>query len=86
MKILLWAKILKNNRLIKDYVLKVNDYSCEELGEYIKEICYNLDLETPVLLSKHFNFLEMYNMIKFSKDDFIDYVDFDFLQIEKSEK
>ena len=86
MKILLWAKTIKDNRMVKDYVLTVEDYSVDNLSEYLKQICYEFDMETPVLLSKHYRYIEQYNIVKFTKDDFVDYVNFDSFVIEKSEK
>ena len=86
MNILLWAKTMKNTRLVKDCVLNVENYSIDNLTDYIKQICYNLDMETPILLSKHYRYIEQYNIVKFTKDDFVDYIDFDYFVIEKSEK
>ncbi|MBQ7307069.1 MAG: hypothetical protein IJW82_00905 [Clostridia bacterium] len=86
MKTLLWAKILKDNKILNDVALKVDNFKNTELMEYVKEICYKLDLETPVLLSKHYRYIVQYNVIKFTKDDFIDYIDFDSLLIEKCEE
>lgn len=86
MKTILWAKILKENRLIKDVVITVCDFKNELLHDYIKEICYKLDLETPILLSKHYKSIVCYNTVKFTRDDFVDYIDFDGLLIEKCDE
>ena len=83
MKTILWAKIIKENRLIKDTMITVYDFKNTLLHDYVKEICYKLDLETPILLSKHYKYIVAYNLIKFTKDDFVDYIDFDSLLIEK---
>lgn len=78
----LWAKILKDRKILKDYTIKIEDFSYDSLYEYLKELCYNLKIETPLILQKHKNQFEEYNMTKFSADDFIDFIDFDSLTLE----
>lgn len=78
----IWAKVLIDKKIRKDTTINVENFSYDNLYEYLKEICYNLKIETPLLLQKHHNQFEEYNMTKFSKDDFIDYIDFDNLIIE----
>lgn len=85
MKVSLWAKIMKDTKIINQDFMIVEDFNIKLLDKYLKEICYKLDLETPILLSKHFRYLDKYNIVKFTKNDFIDYINFDCLIIEKSE-
>ncbi|MBE5745908.1 MAG: hypothetical protein E7359_01285 [Clostridiales bacterium] len=81
----IWGKILKDKKIVNDYTLNLNNFSYDEFYEYLKELCYNLKIETPILLSKHQNQFEEYNMTRFSKDDFIDFITFDYLMIEHYE-
>lgn len=78
----IWGKILENHKIIADFVLKLDAFCIDDLYEYLKEICYNLKIETPILLNKHINQFEEYNMTKFSKDDFVDHTNFDSFIIE----
>ena len=54
----------------------------ENLYDYLKEICYLLKIETPILLDKHKNQFAEYNITKFNKDDFIDFINFDSLFLQ----
>ena len=86
-KTVLWAKIMKDSKVIKDCIYNLKGgYNENKLSEqYLKDICYILDIETPIILSKHRKHLSDYNMVKFLKEDFIDYINFDSLIIEKAE-
>lgn len=85
MKVSLWAKTMKDTRITNQDFVIIEDFNIKLLDKYLKEICYKLDLETPILLSKHFKYLDKYNIVKFTKNDFIDYINFDCLVIEKSD-
>ena len=58
----------------------------------IQTICNDLDLEMPVILSKHKHDLESFNLASFLPADFIEKVDFQrfdieiFIDKEKDEK
>ena len=50
----IWAKLLKNGKIIKQYVYErqgVTDYSV--FFEYVRDICEALDCPTPVLIKTH---------------------------------
>ena len=79
----IWAKVVKNNKIKKQYVLEKSenmDYSM--FFEYLREICENLDIATPVLIKTHlFNYAK-YNVVRFSADDVMESIDFDKLVLE----
>lgn len=79
----IWAKVLKNNKIKKQYVFESSDnmdYSM--FFDYLREICENLDIATPVLIKTHlFNYAK-YNVVRFSADDFMESIDFDKLVLE----
>lgn len=81
----IWAKILKNNKIIKQCVYENDnpiDYSL--FLSYVRSICERLDCPTPVLIKTHlFNYAK-YNNVKFTKDDFVESVDFDKLVLENA--
>ncbi|MBE7061345.1 MAG: hypothetical protein E7382_02270 [Clostridiales bacterium] len=81
----IWAKVIKNDKIIKQYVLErfeQMDYS--EFFSYLTEICSNLDIPTPVLIKTHlFNYAK-YNNVRFKKDDFVEPINFDKLVLENA--
>ena len=48
----------------------------------MREICYQLDLPTPLVLGKHIRSLGEFNTVKFKRDEFVEKVGFDFLLVE----
>lgn len=79
----IWAKVIKNNKMKKEYMYidKDHDFSYNDLWEYLVEIAEHLDLSTPIILDQHLVQLVEYRMIKFLPDDFIDTFPFDRLEI-----
>ncbi len=83
----LWARVVKEHKTIKKY-----DFCKDEILEwaafydYVREICHEMDLSTPVITKTHlFNFAK-FNFVRFLKSDFIESVDFDYLMIENVNK
>lgn len=81
----IWAKVLKKDKIIKQYIFEKDgaiDYS--EFFDYLKNICENLDIATPVLIKTHlFNYAK-YNNVRFVQADFVERVDFDKLVLENA--
>ncbi len=81
----IWAKVMKKDKIVKQYVFErfsPLDYS--EFYDYLREICENLDIATPVLIKTHlFNYAK-YNNVRFNKSDFVETIDFDKLVLENA--
>ncbi len=81
----IWAKVMKKDKIAKQFVFEQEgnmDYSL--FFEYLREICENLDIPTPVLIKPHlFNYAK-YNTVRFSKQDFVEAIDFDKLVLENA--
>lgn len=78
----IWSKILKDNKIQKDFTLSLKEFNLDNIYEYLKDICYNLKIETPIILPKHKTQLEEFSVTRFNSSDFIDYINFDFLVLE----
>lgn len=79
----IWAKIFKDNKMIKQTVFESNDVlDYGYLPTYVHDICLGMDIPSPVMLKTHiFNYAK-YNYVKFVPEDFVEAVDFDKLVIE----
>ena len=79
----IWAKVMKKDKIIKQFVFERDesmDYS--HFFDYLSEICFNLDIGTPVLIKTHLFDYAKYNVVKFTKSDFIEPITFDKLVLE----
>lgn len=81
----IWAKVMKKDKILKQFMLeKVETMDYSEFFNYLREICENLDIATPVLIKTHlFNYAK-YNTVRFTKDDFVEPISFDKLVLENA--
>ncbi len=81
----IWAKVMKKDKILKQYMLEREggmDYSL--FFDYLREICENLDIATPVLIKTHlFNYAK-YNNVRFTQSDFVETINFDKLVLENA--
>ncbi len=79
----IWAKVLKEHKIIKSYVYEefaTMDWS--RFPDVVMDICGELDIPTPVIIKTHiFNYAK-FRTVKFKADDFVESVDFDTLVLE----
>ena len=81
----IWGRTIKDGKIKSDFLLETEKFSYNDLYEYLKIICYNLKIETPIVLKKHQNQFDEYSMTKFTQDDFVDKIDFDSFIIQHFE-
>lgn len=85
----MWGKIFKENRLLKDTVACSYDYSLsrtEMVFQTIDEICHEFDLEKPIWLNSNVREFQLHDKTRFGQDNFIELIDFDFLEIQVLEE
>ena len=80
---IIFAKTTIDNRMLNHckYELE-NDFTIGEFEEYIKEICYMLDIPNPVVLTKHIKNFILFNSTYFTEEDFVESINFERLVIE----
>ena len=83
----LWTRTVKDNKtILKHDFVREKDMEWADFFDYVREICHEMDLPTPVILKTHlFNFAK-FNYVRFLPSDFIEQVDFDFLIVENVNK
>ena len=85
----LWAKEFKDNRLLKDITISdmAEDKSrTKKVFDAVDEVCYEFDLSRPVWLEKNINECKRRDKTRFYKDNFIESVEFDFIEIQVIEE
>ena len=85
----LWAKVFKDNRMMKDMVV-CNDgrdlRRTQKIYMAIDEICNAYDLSKPIWLNVTVEDFKKHDKTRFTQDNFIDRVDFDYLEIHVIEE
>ena len=85
----LWGKVWKENRLAKDITITVEDESLNrtrKIFQALDEICYAYDLSKPLWLDQNIDEFKRHDKTRFSQDNFIDSIDFDYLEIQVLEE
>ena len=84
----LWGKIWKDNHMIKDTVIcdDSEDSRTHKIFHALQEICYDFDLANPIWLDKTINDFKRHSKTRFYQDNFVETVDFDYLEIQVIEE
>lgn len=80
----IWSKILIDGKIQRQFVYENEGrYVHHEFFDYLSEICYELDVPTPVILKTHIVNFAKFNHVKFTPKDFVESIDFDALFLER---
>lgn len=85
----LWGKIWNENHLIKDIVICNDDIKLnrtKKIFDSIEKICYEFDLSQPIWLDSTIEEFKRHDKTRFTQDNFIERIEFDFLEIEVIEE
>ena len=85
----LWGKVFKNNHLLKDTVICDNDNNksrTKKIFDALTQICLQFDLSEPIWFESTIKDFQKHDKTLFSKDNFIDDIDFDYLEIQVIEE
>ena len=80
----LWGKLWKDSRMIRDTVISLPPVDTRTLRIFqaLEEICLEFDLGKPIWLEKNIREFQSHNKTRFTKDSFIESIDFDYLEIQ----
>lgn len=84
----LWAKEMKENHLLRDITIcnDKEDTRTHKVFDAIEEICYEFDLSKPIWLDNTVEEFKRHSKARFYQDNFVDAIDFDFLEIHVIEE
>ena len=78
----LWGKIFRENHLIKDQVIeRSDDTRTKRVFGAVDELCMSWDLGRPIWLDSNIKDFKKHAKTRFTQDNFIEPVDFDYLEI-----
>lgn len=85
----IWGKIFKNNHLIQNMVYENDDSSLNRTKKVfagLHEFCLAFDLQEPIWLDKNINEFKRIDKTRFTQDNFIETIEFDYLEIHVIEE
>ncbi len=84
----LWAKVFKDNRMLRDVTIadESKDTRTHKIFNSIDKICYEFDLGKPIWLDSTISDFKRHSKTRFGQDNFIEEINFDYLEIHVIEE
>ena len=78
----IWGKLFKDNHMLKDITVEdfSNDTRTHKVFNSLDKMCMEFDLQKPIWLDTNVNDFKKYAKTRFTKDSFIEEIDFDYLE------
>ena len=80
----IWFKLFKDNHLLNDTVICEYDFQMtrtERIFHAVSEASMAFDLSQPIWLDANIREFKRHNKTRFTQDNFVEIIDFDFLEI-----
>lgn len=81
----LWGKCVKENHLVRDLVISDPDDSksrTRRILDSVTELCRAFDLAEPIWLDSNISEFQRSSKTRFRQDNFIESLEFDYLEIQ----
>lgn len=80
----LWARTFQDNRMIQDTCIADDrqDTRTHKVFGALEEVCRLFDLGKPIWLDKNIADFKQHSKTRFTQDNFIETIDFDYLEIQ----
>lgn len=80
----LWAKTFKDTHMLRDIVVAIEeeDTRTHKVFKALEKVCYEFDLSRPIWLDVTVADFKKFSRTRFYQDNFIDSIDFDYLEIQ----
>ncbi len=84
----IWAKLIKDNKILRDMVVEDHDDDTRthKIFNAIDKISHDFDLSRPIWLDATVNEFKRHDKCRFYQDNFIDSIDFDYLEFQVLEE
>ena len=77
-----WAKLLTDQKIMHSATVKRKRFLPSEITQTMQQLCYELDIPTPIILVKHMSAFEKYHLATFTPEDFVEQVSFEKMVIQ----
>ena len=84
----IWGKLIQDNHLLKDHTVcdDSNATRTQKVFHALDELCIEFDLSKPIWLDSTVNDFKRHDKTRFYQDNFVDSIDFDYLEIHVIEE
>lgn len=84
-----WGKMMKDNRLIKDTIICISDPDMtrtHKVYKALEDMCYEFCITKPIWLDKNKQEFIKFHWTRFYADNFVESIDFDYLEFRVIEE
>jgi hypothetical protein len=83
-----WAKLWKDNHMTRDTVIcdESDDRRTQKVFHALEQAAYEFDLGKPIWLDKTVREFQNHSRARFYQDNFIEEIDFDYLEFQVIEE
>ncbi len=80
----IWGKLWKDNHMIRDMVAEdlTADTRTHKVFHALEAVCREFDLSVPIWLESNISDFKRRKKVRFTRDSFIEEIDFDCLELE----
>ena len=84
----MWGKAFYENHMVSDFVAELpeEDTRTHKVFKALDMICHHMDTTRPIWFDKNINEFQKFSITRFEKDNFIEEVSFDYLEIRMIEE
>lgn len=84
----LWARTFQNNHMLQDICIEDagDDTRTHKVFHALHRVCMEFDLSEPIWLDKTVAEFKRHRKARFTQDNFIDSIEFDYLEIQVIEE
>ncbi len=84
----LWARTFKDNHMLQDTCISdgTKDTRTHKIFRALDEVCCQFDLPRPIWLDKTVSEFKRHRKARFTQDNFVENVEFDYLEIQVIEE
>ena len=84
----LWGKEFKDNHMLRDTVIcdETDETRTHKIFNALDSICYEFDLSKPIWLDSNIHDFQLHAKTRFGQDQFIEHIEFDYLEIQMIEE
>ncbi|MEE1079320.1 MAG: hypothetical protein UIC64_09775 [Agathobacter sp.] len=84
----IWFKMFKDTKILKDETIEnyEEDTRTHKILQAVEDVCYHMDLGKPIWLDSNVKEFQRHSKTRFTKDNFVEEIEFDFLEMEVLEE
>ncbi len=84
----LWGRTFQDTHVLQNTCIADDseDTRTHKIFRALDQICYEFDLAKPIWLEKNIKEFKRHNKVRFTQDNFIETIEFDYLEIQVIEE